>query len=786
MARTLLGPQTRAQVRRRLVAAASTMLVLLPVIVTLGAFAAAEVPRTVPAALAAEFPVVFTERGLPNGSAWTVTVGSHSQSTAGRSLVFYEPNGTYPYSVGSLTGYVPSPPTGSVTVQGGNNTIAATLSVPGAKPWGGTTDPQNGDVYMAYQQKGNLSVLRGASNGGSLLVGKNPVAPIFDPLDGWLYSPNSGSNDVTILDPSSGAYLGNVTVGNQPVAGAFDPANGLVYVVNSGGNSVSVLNGTNASAVATIPVGTSPRAIAFDPLDGELYVTDQGTNALSVITGTPGQVVLTIPLASGSAPYGVAYDAADGELYVTDQGSSACAGGGGSCLGSLFEAATGAYNGTFAEGPSAAYPAYDSENGLLYVPNNVNPGTLTVLGTRPSTPVAIVPVGANPSTVAVDAGNGYVYSANFGSNTISVLDGHVANETVTFVPRPPAEYAVNFTESGLPIGTNWSVVVNGTRYGTAGTTIGLSEANGSFPYTVGSVAGYQSAPSSGTLAVQGGDVATAVVFSPLPPTTYPVAFVETGLPSGTNWSVNWNGTLLHASGASLTLDPTNGTYGYNVSAVPGYVAQPASGSVVVNGSGTTVPIAFSAAPNATFSLSFDESGLPSGEAWSVTVGSWTANGIVPQLIVQATNGTFAFTIGPVAGFSATPSSGVIQVDGLSQVLDIHFANATPAAPAGSGPGGAWGTLVAHGGRGLIALVVVVALVLLLVLFAVRARRRRIHEGSSIPALVAAAGFPSPLGPTEVPPSVPTPAPTSEPELPAVTLPGRRRPEPPPKPDWSEE
>jgi hypothetical protein len=50
---------------------------------------------------------------------WSVTIGGYSQTTNGTSLLFWEPAGTYAYTVGYPTGsHVPHPATGAFTVKG--------------------------------------------------------------------------------------------------------------------------------------------------------------------------------------------------------------------------------------------------------------------------------------------------------------------------------------------------------------------------------------------------------------------------------------------------------------------------------------------------------------------------------------------------------------------------------------------------------------------------------------------------------------------------------------------
>ena len=85
--------------------------------------------------------------------------------------------------------------------------------------------------------------------------------------------------------------------------------------------------------------------------------------------------------------------------------------------------------------------------------------------------------------------------------------------------------------------------------------------------------------------VVGGDHVPLLTFS-----LYKVTFRETGLPSGTWWSVTLNGITESTNQTSLTFWDPNGTYAYTVGAISGYTAHPSIGAIVVNGANRAVKI----------------------------------------------------------------------------------------------------------------------------------------------------------------------------------------------------
>jgi hypothetical protein len=72
-------------------------------------------------------------------------------------------------------------------------------------------------------------------------------------------------------------------------------------------------------------------------------------------------------------------------------------------------------------------------------------------------------------------------------------------------------------------------------------------------------------------------------------------------------------------------------------------------------------------------VSFRESGLPNGSDWSVTFGGLSLTSTTPVLPFVVQNGTYAFTVPEVAGFTVSPRNGNITVSGTDVRMDVTFA-----------------------------------------------------------------------------------------------------------------
>ncbi|MGC2034942.1 MAG: hypothetical protein WA761_05800, partial [Thermoplasmata archaeon] len=239
-------------------------------------------------------------------------------------------------------------------------------------------------------------------------------------------------------------------------------------------------------------------------------------------------------------------------------------------------------------------------------------------------------------------------------------------------PVPPTFYPVSFTEAGLPSGSQWSVTLNGTIHTSTVTVITFTERNGTYAFTAGAVAGYGVTPPAGNITVSGSNESQSLVYS-VP--VYPVPFTETGLTSGTSWEVTVNGTLQSSTTSEITFAETNGSYAFTVSPVAGWSATPSSGEITINGPGGGQTITFIPIVHATYGILFDESGLPPGTGWNVSLDGivGTSNG-AGNITFTEPNGTYPFTIVPIAGYLADPSTGNITVLGDNVTQSIAFSS----------------------------------------------------------------------------------------------------------------
>jgi YVTN family beta-propeller protein len=488
----------------------------------------------------------------------------------------------------------------------------------------------------------------------NIAVGLYPYGVAYDPSNGYVYVTNEGSNNVSVINVSTNKVIANIAVGYAqvgpgPQGAAYDPSNGYVYVTDGGSDEVSVINGSTNKVIANIAVEYGPRGAAYDSSNGYVYVANIYSNSVSVINGATNTVIANISV--GSEPWGVAYDPSNGYVYVANSNSNNV---------SVINGLTNKVIANIAVGSGPFGVAYDPSNGYVYVANS-NSNNVSVINGLTNKVIANIAVGSGPFGVAYDPSNMYVYVTNSNSGTVSIIS------------TSPL-YTLTFTESGLPSGTSWSVTINGTTQSSTTNTITFSVPNGTYSYMVATAnKNYKPNPSSGLITVSGSNVSISISFSL---ETYTVNFVETGLPSG-YWYVNITGLPssgpIPSSQASYSLSLPNGSYSYTVSTGNKEYKPSYTGYFTVNGTNVNIAIKFTLV---TYTITFTESGLPSGTIWYVNLNNGQSFSSTTNIITfNEPNGTYPFKI--IIGnndYAPKPSSGIVTVSGsnVDQIITFYL------------------------------------------------------------------------------------------------------------------
>jgi len=459
-------------------------------------------------------------------------------------------------------------------------------------------------------------------NGGSVTasipVGSGPTDLAFDPLNANLYVTNDYGMNLTVVSGVTNTPIGSVPVGVGPRDLAYDPDNGYFYVDPIAGSStVQVVDPTSSSVVTTLTLGGFPIGLCVDTANGNVYVPSHYSNLVSVINGSTNQLIANVTV--GSYVSACAYDPTNGYVYVTDQDSDSI---------SVIDTANNSVVATIGLetnlGPYGI--VYDSSNGDLYVgdvgttANGYAGNSVSVISPALNASVDTILVGSSPGWVAYDPINEAIYVSNKGGGTVSVIDT-----------------LVNSVSETLQVG--------------------------SLPF------GLAFDPQNGNVYVTNSGSDNVSVIGVAPTVTYSVTFAESGLPSGTAWSVTLNGSNENSTGPAIVFSEPNGAYAYAVGGVTDYTATPSTGTVPVAGaSPATVAIVFTPV----YLVTFTESGLQYRMSWSATLDGTTQSSTRTSILFTEPNGSYSYTTGFVSGYDRDPTSGSLAVNGVAVVVTVSF------------------------------------------------------------------------------------------------------------------
>jgi hypothetical protein len=185
---------------------------------------------------------------------------------------------------------------------------------------------------------------------------------------------------------------------------------------------------------------------------------------------------------------------------------------------------------------------------------------------------------------SVSVGSQYrEYSYQLGQNSVTATGLVTVTKAVSFVPV----YGIDFYDSqSLMAGQVWSVTIGSMTVSSNFTDayFALPQNSTAYSYTINAPAGMHVASGMGTGTVSLASESQSVSFSFVSNPSYKVVFQESGLASGTAWSVTLNGQTVYSTTDTIVFLEMNGTYKYTINNVTSYSApSSASGTVTVNG-----------------------------------------------------------------------------------------------------------------------------------------------------------------------------------------------------------
>ncbi len=564
-------------------------------------------------------------------------------------------------------------------------------------PLTATYVPSENEVYVSLETSHELALVDPSNNSvvSTIDLAGDPEYTVYDPVNGELYlsewSSPSAALGVQAVDTDDAIAAPVVRTGfSEPLDLTVDTQNDTIWVMDLGDGHISILSGLNDTVVHSFTPGPFPSGsdlqggIVYAPVGNQVFVDNDGSPGVVDVFDASNYSLLRSGIPVGAHAYGqsLTYDPASECVYVGSYfaGSVTVISAVNDSIAAptlllagepwvgIYDSGTGALFFLLASGNATAWifggvavnaTVSGLPNGTAW---SITLDGVARNGTGPVLPF-VLPVGRFAYSVGSEPGYGLPPS----NGTVVVPASPLAAETL---PVPfEVENLVRFDESGLPSGSSWRVDLDGqSEVAGAGAPIDFEMINGSSSYSASTTApGYEWALSgSPTVALPVDGPTTVAVGFVL--TTYSVSFLEQGLPVGTEWAVDLAGAWQNSSNASDSFEEPNGTYAWAIRSPAGYSTDP-QGTVTVLTANRTVNVTF--AP-VTYLLTFEETGLPVDTDWAVTLDGQLENGSSSRLAFAEPNGTYPYTVGPVARYAPAQSSGSATVLGSPTTVTIAF------------------------------------------------------------------------------------------------------------------
>ena len=140
------------------------------------------------------YSLTFSETGLTAGTTWSVVLNGVTETGTGTTIVFTEVNGTYGYTIGTVSGYnAPTPASGSIDLAGSGRTVAVTFTAVSTS----SSSPSSDWIYIVIA----VVVIAAVIAALLLMRRKKPSATNAPPAQWNAPTPPPGAAGQTVAPP---------------------------------------------------------------------------------------------------------------------------------------------------------------------------------------------------------------------------------------------------------------------------------------------------------------------------------------------------------------------------------------------------------------------------------------------------------------------------------------------------------------------------------------------------------------------------------------------------------
>ena len=146
-----------------------------------------------------------------------------------------------------------------------------------------------------------------------------------DNQDRKVYVASEQRGNVTVVDPVAGKAVGEIATGTQPIGLLLDKAQARLFAANAGGDTISIIDTHTDRVTRTVLMrpdnmrglpGATPTGLALSPDEKTLYVTLGDMNAVAVVNLPAGTLAGYLPV--GWYPTGAVVSPDGKRLFVAN------------------------------------------------------------------------------------------------------------------------------------------------------------------------------------------------------------------------------------------------------------------------------------------------------------------------------------------------------------------------------------------------------------------------------------------------------------------------------------
>ena len=224
-------------------------------------------------------------------------------------------------------------------------------------------------------------------------------------------------------------------------------------------------------------------------------------------------------------------------------------------------------------------------------------------------------------------------------------------------------YAVNFFQSTLPPGKEWTISVWNYTKSSFTQQLSLYFPNGTYNYTVKpSDPNYYG--SSGNFSVNGAGSSLTVNFTR---GIFNVTFVEQGLPPGYNWNIHTANESQASTNSTIRFTLLGGEYTFNIPPTGLYIANHTKITMNTNGQNQTVYLKYGYG----YYVTFNAVGVALGDQWNIVMADYNITSSNSSITVEVQNGTYLYYAYYQQGATSN-LNGNVTVTGSNLTVNLDF------------------------------------------------------------------------------------------------------------------